>query len=138
MDVCIYEIASLQHRSTDHYENWHVYMYFYGEGFCVILLVADHATAYQLLKRSINREVANSWFVGCHVYGNGKLFPYKIKGPIDHIGNVQIVVRIWIVLRTVTNPLQDCQNGRSGEQVARGQLCVRAIPTVGSCSIWRE
>ncbi|GFY35207.1 hypothetical protein TNCV_5045811 [Trichonephila clavipes] len=37
------------------------------------------------------------------VYGNKKQFSY-------HIGNVQTVVRIQIVLRTVTNSLRDHQN----------------------------
>ncbi|GFU10337.1 hypothetical protein TNCV_2362071 [Trichonephila clavipes] len=40
MDVCMYEIASLRHRSTDHSEKWNVYEFFYGEGFCAIFFVA--------------------------------------------------------------------------------------------------
>ncbi|GFT95726.1 hypothetical protein TNCV_311011 [Trichonephila clavipes] len=31
--------ASIQHLSSNHYENWHVYVFF-GEGFCAILFVA--------------------------------------------------------------------------------------------------
>ncbi|GFV05979.1 uncharacterized protein TNCV_3142701 [Trichonephila clavipes] len=48
MDVGIYDIASLLHRSTDHYENWHVYVFFCGEGSCAILFVpAPHQGALQ-------------------------------------------------------------------------------------------
>ncbi|GFT40625.1 uncharacterized protein TNCV_3007991 [Trichonephila clavipes] len=62
MDVCIYDFASLQHRSTDTYENWHVYKLFCGEGFVLsslLQLSPSGTTAYQLLHRSINRQVAN-------------------------------------------------------------------------------
>ncbi|GFY02808.1 uncharacterized protein TNCV_3506881 [Trichonephila clavipes] len=56
-------IVSLQHRSTDHYENRYVYEYFCGESFFPIIFVeapnAGEATAYQLLHRSINRQVVN-------------------------------------------------------------------------------
>ncbi|GFX60768.1 hypothetical protein TNCV_4977441 [Trichonephila clavipes] len=48
MDVCKYDLASLQHSSTDHYENWHVYVFFCGEGFCAILFVtASHQVVLQ-------------------------------------------------------------------------------------------
>ncbi|GFU77014.1 uncharacterized protein TNCV_4521701 [Trichonephila clavipes] len=62
MEVCMYDLASFQHRSTDHYENWHVYVFFCGKGFSAILFVAapppGGTTVYQLLHRSINRQVA--------------------------------------------------------------------------------
>ncbi|GFX10185.1 uncharacterized protein TNCV_1865831 [Trichonephila clavipes] len=45
-----------------------------------------------------------------------KLFSTRDEDPIYHVDNVQTVVRIQIVLRTVTNPLQDCPNGRTEEQ----------------------
>ncbi|PRD30657.1 UNVERIFIED_CONTAM: hypothetical protein NCL1_25755 [Trichonephila clavipes] len=45
MDVCVYEIASLQHPSTDHYENWH--------------LPTRWRYTKKLLLRSIHRQVAN-------------------------------------------------------------------------------
>ncbi|GFT40226.1 hypothetical protein TNCV_627371 [Trichonephila clavipes] len=47
--VCIYEITLLQHRSTDYYGNWHVYVL--GGGFCAILFVA---ALYQLALQHIN------------------------------------------------------------------------------------
>ncbi|GFV83025.1 uncharacterized protein TNCV_1180391 [Trichonephila clavipes] len=39
MDVCTYEITTLQPRPTDDYENWHTYVFFCGEGLCDILFV---------------------------------------------------------------------------------------------------
>ncbi|PRD27053.1 UNVERIFIED_CONTAM: Sialin [Trichonephila clavipes] len=27
LDVCVYDLASIQHRSSDHYENWHAYFF---------------------------------------------------------------------------------------------------------------
>ncbi|PRD31110.1 UNVERIFIED_CONTAM: hypothetical protein NCL1_24381 [Trichonephila clavipes] len=63
MDVCIYDLSSFQHHSTDLYENWHVNVVFCGEGFCVRTSCCSSlpggATAYQLRHRSINRQVAN-------------------------------------------------------------------------------
>ncbi|GFW67453.1 hypothetical protein TNCV_3391241 [Trichonephila clavipes] len=48
MDVCLYDLASLQHRSTDHYENWHAYVIFYGECFSAIVsVVTFHQVALQ-------------------------------------------------------------------------------------------
>ncbi|GFW14523.1 hypothetical protein TNCV_2358471 [Trichonephila clavipes] len=57
---------------------------------------------------------------------------------IYHVGNVQEVVRIQIVLRRITNSLQDRQNGRTDGQVVMGQFRVRAVPTlqVSPCSIF--
>ncbi|GFX75595.1 transposon Tf2-6 polyprotein [Trichonephila clavipes] len=50
IDVCIHEIAPLQHRSTDDYENYHVYVFFCGEGFGAILFVATpHQVALQYI-----------------------------------------------------------------------------------------
>ncbi|GFV70547.1 transposable element Tcb2 transposase [Trichonephila clavipes] len=39
MDDYMYELAGLQHRSTDHYKNWHACVFFGGEGFRAILFV---------------------------------------------------------------------------------------------------
>ncbi|GFW85555.1 uncharacterized protein TNCV_852071 [Trichonephila clavipes] len=43
--------------------------------------------------------------------------PTRTSGPTYHLGNVQTVVRIQIILRTVTNLLQDGQHDRTEEQV---------------------
>ncbi|GFT73458.1 hypothetical protein TNCV_4020961 [Trichonephila clavipes] len=51
MDVCIYEIVTLQHCSTDYVENWHAYVFFCGEGFCAILSAAP----YQVTLQQINQ-----------------------------------------------------------------------------------
>ncbi|GFX12492.1 hypothetical protein TNCV_2929861 [Trichonephila clavipes] len=40
MDVGMYGLASLQHCAIDHYENWHIYVVFCGEGSCAVLFVA--------------------------------------------------------------------------------------------------
>ncbi|GFU37628.1 uncharacterized protein TNCV_4275261 [Trichonephila clavipes] len=45
------EITSPQHRSTDDYENWHVYVFFCGEGFCAFLFVP---TPHQVALQPIN------------------------------------------------------------------------------------
>ncbi|GFV12578.1 uncharacterized protein TNCV_4425311 [Trichonephila clavipes] len=62
-DVCMYEIESLKHRSTDPYENWHVYVFFVWRMCLGCPLCCSSspggATAYQLLHPSINRQVAN-------------------------------------------------------------------------------
>ncbi|GFU92362.1 hypothetical protein TNCV_823881 [Trichonephila clavipes] len=60
MDVCIYDLASLQHRSTNPYENLHVYETFYGEWFCAVIPVAAlHQVSLQHLQCPINQELAN-------------------------------------------------------------------------------
>ncbi|GFV53204.1 uncharacterized protein TNCV_1065631 [Trichonephila clavipes] len=69
MDVCMYDFVSLQHRSTDHNENCHVDVFLWGKKgveencFSGYLLYCTYppggATAYQLLHRSINRQVSN-------------------------------------------------------------------------------
>ncbi|GFV84923.1 RNase H domain-containing protein [Trichonephila clavipes] len=46
------------------------------------------------------------------------------------LGISRTVVQIRIVLRTVTNSLQDRQKDRTEGQVVRGQFCVRALPTL--------
>ncbi|GFX41355.1 hypothetical protein TNCV_1654381 [Trichonephila clavipes] len=51
MDDRINEITSLQHRSTNHYENWHVQVFLCGEGFCAILFAA---APHQVALRQIN------------------------------------------------------------------------------------
>ncbi|GFU33897.1 hypothetical protein TNCV_615171 [Trichonephila clavipes] len=40
MDVRIYDLATLQHRSTNHYEKWHVYVFFVEKIF-LLFLAAD-------------------------------------------------------------------------------------------------
>ncbi|GFY04106.1 hypothetical protein TNCV_1198841 [Trichonephila clavipes] len=40
MDVRVCDPSSLKHRSTDQYENWHAYEFFYGEVFCAVFFVA--------------------------------------------------------------------------------------------------
>ncbi|GFV67031.1 uncharacterized protein TNCV_357171 [Trichonephila clavipes] len=47
----MYDLASLLHRSTDHYENWHVYVFFGGESFCGILFAA---APHQVVLQPIN------------------------------------------------------------------------------------
>ncbi|GFU73264.1 uncharacterized protein TNCV_167471 [Trichonephila clavipes] len=59
MDVCKNDLASLQHRSTDHYENGHSYVFFCGEGFCAILFVAaPHQLELQLINFSTVQSIA--------------------------------------------------------------------------------
>ncbi|GFY02475.1 uncharacterized protein TNCV_3503561 [Trichonephila clavipes] len=56
MDIGIYEIASLQHRSTDYYENCNVYVLI-CKGFCAILFVA---APHQVTLQHINFCTAQS------------------------------------------------------------------------------
>ncbi|GFU01753.1 uncharacterized protein TNCV_1522681 [Trichonephila clavipes] len=62
MNVCKNDLASLQKRTTDHYENWHVNVFLMKKDLCYPLCCSSPpggATAYPLLHRSINCQVAN-------------------------------------------------------------------------------
>ncbi|GFW32151.1 hypothetical protein TNCV_2601771 [Trichonephila clavipes] len=55
-----------------------------------------------------------TWLAGgCRVYNVAQV---RRVDSIYHLGNVPTDVRIQIILRTVTNSLQDHQNGRTGGQ----------------------
>ncbi|PRD35509.1 UNVERIFIED_CONTAM: hypothetical protein NCL1_11416 [Trichonephila clavipes] len=48
MDVCVYDLASFHHPSTDQYENWSVSVFFLWNRFCAIFFVAaPHQVALQ-------------------------------------------------------------------------------------------
>ncbi|GFT86049.1 hypothetical protein TNCV_3256761 [Trichonephila clavipes] len=67
------------------------------------------------------------------------IFSYRTEGSIYHVDNVQTVVRIQIVLRSVTNFLQDRQNGSTKEQVVNDQFCVWTVTKLqGRFSIFMD